>query len=387
MLAGVVVLQLGASLAVIFATKSAGQSEGLESENVTLEGGHGEVQFLASRSVRIATQVADDVFAVGRDVTLDAATTENAILAGYDVVQRGGEVADMIAAAANLNLGGAIADDLVAAARSLRISAEGRIGGDARLAAEAIDMERRIGGSLRAAARRVTVSAEIAGKADLLAERIVIAPGARIAGDLIYRSKQAPEIAERATIGGQARQIESDMPDLRRIGLTILGIALLLGLVSACFGLGLLIRRGLPGQRDIRMAGRIGWTLAGAVVIGLVALIPLLTGLAASLADHMPAQVLVALRCGKDCAPPRLGTLRAHRSRCVRPSGQNLGSAGAAGRRVAYGTSRRRAACGKGRATCSGARPGAAGRDGYLGANPPLERHVRGISLSCRSPY
>ncbi|MGI9488081.1 MAG: hypothetical protein ACR2RF_19800 [Geminicoccaceae bacterium] len=278
----------------------------------------------------------------------------------YDVELRGGTVADMITAAATISIAGIIEDDLVAAARSMRIASDGAIGGDARLAAETIDMEGRIGGSLRAAASRITVVGEIGGKADFLAERIVIGPGAKIAGDLIYRSEAEPEIADGATIEGEIRRVESDMPDLTSVGFTMLRVGLLialswaiailllvaviqlafpslvadatvqlrahpwsnlgrgiavmllasilsgllfasvfdaplgaalavtiailvlLGLVAASYCIGLFIGRRSVG--DVQPAGRIGWAIAGAVILGIVALIPFIGGLVAALA-------------------------------------------------------------------------------------------------------
>lgn len=351
-LQGLIVLAVGILLAGVLAPFASAQSPEFEREEVTLEGSHADMQFLAGRTVRIRAKVADDVFAAGRDVTFEDATVINAVVAGYDVEQRGGTVADMIAVAANLKIAGSIEDDLAAAARSMRISSEAKIGGDARLAGETIDMEGRIGGSMRAAARRITISGEIAGKVDLLAERIVIAAGANIAGDLIYRSKTEPEIADGVTISGEVRRVEIDIPDPRAFAWAILGIGLLialswtlailvliavvqlafpnviseaaaqlqarpwsnlgrgiaihllaavfagllfgsivgipigaalamaaaviwlLGLVTVSACVGLYVRGWLRGGVDIRTTGRIGWALAGAVILGLVALVP-----------------------------------------------------------------------------------------------------------------
>lgn len=202
------------------------QSQEAGRDRVTLEGSHNDVQFLAGRSVRIHADVSDDVFAAGRDVTFDSAAVRNAIVAGYDIEQRAGTIADMIAAGANVRIAGTVEDDLVALGRSLRVAPDGAIGSDARLAAETIDVEGRIGGSLRAAARRITIAGEIAGKADLFAERIVITSGANIGGDLIYRSETDVEIADDATIGGEVRRVEVEMPDLSTVGLAILGIGI-----------------------------------------------------------------------------------------------------------------------------------------------------------------
>jgi cytoskeletal protein CcmA (bactofilin family) len=359
---GFIIFTICVLLAGVLAPFASAQSPEVEREKITLEGSHADMQFLAGRTVQIRAVVADDVFAAGRDVTFENAMVRNTVVAGYDVEQLGGTAADMIAAALNLKIAGTVEDDLVAAARSMRISSEARIGGDVRLASETIEMEGHIGGSMRAAARRITISGEIAGKADLLAERIVIAAGANIAGDLIYRSERKPEIADGATISGEIRRVEVDIPDPRAFAGAILGIGLLialswilailvliavvqlafpnvtseaagqlrarpwsnlgrgvaihllaavlagllfgsivgipigaalvmaaaviwlLGLVTVSACVGLYVRGWLRGSVDIRPAGRIGWALAGAVILLLVALVPFVGVVVAGLA-------------------------------------------------------------------------------------------------------
>jgi cytoskeletal protein CcmA (bactofilin family) len=202
-------------------------------KDVTLTGSHSNAQFLVGRSVRISAEVEDDVFAGGRSVTFDGAKVENAIVAGNAVTFERSTARDMIALAGRMTLAGEVQDDLVAAARWLRIVKDGSIGGDARLAARDIDIEGKIGGSVRAVARRITISGTIDGKADLMAERIVIASGARIAGDLIYRSEDRPEIADGASIGGTVQQMKPDFPIVRKIGWALLGVGLAFALACA----------------------------------------------------------------------------------------------------------------------------------------------------------
>lgn len=356
------VIGLGVMLVGLQALDASAESDDSNREYVTLDGTHDDVQFVAGRTVRITATVSDDVFAAGRDVTFDAATVRNVIVAGYDVEQRGGTVADVIAAAANINIAGSVEDDVVAVARSIRIAAAGMIGGDVRVAAETVEVEGEVSGSLRAAARRITIAGKIDGKADLLAERIAVGPNAVISGDLIYRSKDRPEIAEGATIGGEVRQIEVEMPDLTKIGFAILGIGVLialawtvatlvlivviqlvfpafmidasdrlqdrpwsnlgrgvvlllvggalaalfyasilgiplggamtmaiaigslLGLVSVSYCIGLFVRHRFNKSTYVSGGGRIGWTILGAVILGIVGLIPFVGGAVVGLA-------------------------------------------------------------------------------------------------------
>lgn len=360
---GLVVVGLGTAILGLNAPQAAAQSDAFEDrEYVSLEGTHNDVQFVAGKTVHVTAAVSDDVFAAGRDVTFDGATIRNAIVAGYDIEQRGGSAEDLIAIGANINIAGDVADDVVAIARYLRIAQGGSVGGDVRVAAETIDMEGTISGGMRAAARRITIAGKIDGKADLLAERIVIGPNAVISGDLIYRSKDRPEIAAGATIGGEVRHIEIDIPDLTRIGLAVLGIGILialawalatliliiviqlvfaalvtnatdrledhpwsslgrgivmllvggalaalfyasilgiplggamtmvialaslLGLVTVSYCIGLWIRRRFRQSTYISGAGRVGWTIIGAVLLGLIGIIPFVGGVVVGLA-------------------------------------------------------------------------------------------------------
>jgi cytoskeletal protein CcmA (bactofilin family) len=274
LLKGLVALVLVLFLSCIPVPQASAEPEKFERENVTLKGSHTDMQFLAGKSVLISANVADDVFAAGRDVTFDSATVKNAIVAGYDVELRSGKVADMITAAANVKIAGTIEDDLVAAARSIRISSNGTIGGDARFASETIDMEGRINGNMRAAAARITINGKISGKADLLAERIVIGPGAVIAGDLVYRSDDKPEIADGATIGGKIRRIEIDKSDLSAIGFSILGIGMFIALswTVATFLLIVIVQLAFPGLMAAA-AGRLQtnlWSNLGRGIAGLL---------------------------------------------------------------------------------------------------------------------
>jgi len=66
----------------------------------------------------------------------------------------------------------------------------------------------------------------------------------------------------------------------------LMGIAIvwLLGLVVVINYIGLLIRRRKRAPVDTQVAGRIGWAVAGAIVLGIIALIPFVGGTVAGLA-------------------------------------------------------------------------------------------------------
>ncbi|MGX1098083.1 hypothetical protein [Amorphus sp. MBR-141] len=199
-------------------------------ENLVLSRDNGDMQFLAGRTVTITAQVADDVFAAARDIVFQEAAVGTAIVAGATITLNGGSTADLIGVAESLVIGGRVDDDVMAVARRVAITPDGVVADDARLAAETISVSGRIGGTLRAAARTITIDGTIDGKVDVLAETVIIGPNARIGGDLVYRSRHEPQIAEGAAIGGEVRRLELHLPNLRRIVFALIGIGIFLAL-------------------------------------------------------------------------------------------------------------------------------------------------------------
>jgi cytoskeletal protein CcmA (bactofilin family) len=265
-------------------------------KDVTLTGSLSNAQFLAGRSVRISAEVEDDVFVAGRGVAFDGAKVQNAIAAGNAVTFERSTARDMIALAGRITIAGEVQDDLIVAARRLRIVKDGSIGGDARLAARDIKLEGTIGGSLRAVARRITVSGVIDGKADLMAERIVITPGARIAGDLIYRSEDRPEIAEGASIGGTVQQMKPDFPVVRKIGWVLMGIGLAFAIACAFgfFLLGAVVQLLVPGLIELAVdrLKQNPWVMLARGVV-LLLLVPVVIGLLLATLVGIPVALLV----------------------------------------------------------------------------------------------
>lgn len=199
-------------------------------ESVVLSADRDDMQFLAGRAVTVTATSPDDVFAAGRTVDFRNAEVGTVFVAGATVSISGGSIADLIGAAGALTIDGRVEDDVMAAARTLVVGPDGVVAGDARIAAETLVVRGRIVHSIRAAARTVTLDGVVEGKVDLLAETIVIGPNARIAGDLVYRSRQEPQIAEGAVIQGKVRRLELELPNLRRILFALIGIGIFLAL-------------------------------------------------------------------------------------------------------------------------------------------------------------
>lgn len=214
-------------------------------ELVVLSGSYQDQQFVIGESVEVRADVTDDIFAAARDVLFAGASAHNVIAAGQSLTIRASTAQDMLLAGAEIDFAGEVTDDLIAAVcpvcpfgGRLHLWPEANIADDARLAGRHLDIDARIGGDLYAAAKRVILSGEIGGDARILAKRIVLAPGARIAGDLLYAGTSKPEIAEGAFVVGTIGELDMDLPEFEGIsersifaGGIVAGLAFFLGLI------------------------------------------------------------------------------------------------------------------------------------------------------------
>lgn len=160
-------------------------------------------QFVAGGEVFVDATVDGDLFAAGGDVALRGARAEDLFAAGgflslYDVT-----AADAILAGGQVDASGRFDGDLIAAGGSVEVGPAAEVAGDALLAGGRVEIVGNVQGELRAAAAHIRISGKVGGPASLAAERIVLGPGARIAGDVIYRAGEEIEIVEGAQVQGE----------------------------------------------------------------------------------------------------------------------------------------------------------------------------------------
>jgi hypothetical protein len=169
--------------------------------------------------VRVETPVAEDLYLAGRSVEIEAPVQGDVVAAGQSIGIRAPIEQDLIAAGETVRIDAAVGDDVRVAGRDVSLSADvadhmvaagadvvlgqgHRVGGFAWLAGDTVRVGSTIGGDLKVAAREVVISSAVGGDAEITAERIELAPGARIAGDLIWRSENPPVIDPAAVVQG-----------------------------------------------------------------------------------------------------------------------------------------------------------------------------------------
>jgi cytoskeletal protein CcmA (bactofilin family) len=174
----------------------------------------------------VAQEFGSDYFGAGGVLNVIDPIDGDAFLAGGNVSIASEIDGDLIAAGGDVSVGGSIGDDVYAAGGN--VSVDAIVSGNARIAggdvtvgpATAIagsvsltggrvEFEGGAQGSLRAAGANVRLNGTIEGDVKVHSEDLTIGPETRIAGTLIYRGPEAPQVPEGAVIAGGVDYRES----------------------------------------------------------------------------------------------------------------------------------------------------------------------------------
>ena len=302
--------------------------------------------FAAGRDITFDSASVQNAIVAGYDVELRGGTVADMIAAAANIKIAGIIKDDLVAAARSIRVSsdGKIGGDARFASET--IDMEGRINGNMRAAAARITINGKISGKADLLAERIVIGSGAVIAGDLIYRSDAepeIAEGATIGGKVrrieIDKSNLSTigfsilgigmfialswtvatllliiivQLAFPGLMAAAAGQLQTNLwSNLGRgiagllltvavtgflfasilaipIGVALLfGIALvwLLGLVAVSNYIGLLIRRvRRASPADIQHAGRIGWAIAGAIVLGIVTLIPFVGGTVAGLA-------------------------------------------------------------------------------------------------------
>ena len=301
--------------------------------------------FAAGRDITFDSATVKNAIVAGYDVELRSGSVSDMITAAANVKIAGNIEDDLVAAAQSIRISsnGTIGGDTRFAAET--IDMEGRIGGNMRAAAARITITGKISGKADLLAERIVIASGASIDGDLIYrsdDEPEIADGAKIGGKIrrveIDKSNLSAigfsvlgigmfitfswtvamfllivivQLAFPNLMAAAAGQLQTNLwSNLGRgitglllaialtgllfasllaipIGVALLfGIAVvwLLGLVTVSNYIGLLIRRGKRVSANNKIAGQIGWAIAGAIVLGIITLIPFVGGTVAGLA-------------------------------------------------------------------------------------------------------
>ena len=138
---------------------------------------------------------------------------------------------------------GSVGGDVLAGAGRVSVGEEGSVGGDIITASFDLDMAGHVGRGILGRVFRGTISGEVVGNIELDGRRLELADGARVGGDVRYRSPSDLVVGDDVEVVGTVGRM-SNVPAVR--ARSVLVVTWVLGALAFLVG-GLLIRPGGPG--------------------------------------------------------------------------------------------------------------------------------------------
>lgn len=160
--------------------------------------------YVAVQTVIVDGTIEGDLFAAAGTVIVNGRVTGSVFAAAYEVSIAGRVEGDVRAAARIVNVSSSVGGDLLAAGDQIDIVSSGRIGRDALLVGRTVTLDGPLSRNLRGGGDTVHLNAPIGGNVDLFGvEQLTLGPGARIASDVHFQSKQEARREPGAQVQGQ----------------------------------------------------------------------------------------------------------------------------------------------------------------------------------------
>lgn len=227
--------------------------------------------YAAGDGITVSGDVTGDVAAVGRNVRLSG-SSGGSFFAGAQRITISGRVGNSARVAGqDVIVSGEIGKDLLGAGQNVTIEEGGTVGRDVWAGGQTLDVAGTVTRDVRGGAAEVTISGTVEGKVEVESDSVTITDGARIAGDLVYTSKNEADIAEGAEVGGEVIRREPKAAPVDESNPVLDAILSFLRGVAGSFLLGLVLLWLLPDLLPVLTRTMRSDTLASAG-IGLAAL-------------------------------------------------------------------------------------------------------------------
>ena len=188
---------------LVLAFPFAAQASSSAGETVVERGSIDDDYYAAGGVVDIDASVAGDVIVAGGEIYIGHLVEGDVIAAGGTLKIRGEIKDDIRIAGGDLNIDAVIADDLAATGGSITLSPGTTVGGNAWLAGGEIHLAGTVLGNLKLAGGHIRISGRVRGDVEIDGAEIEILDGARIEGELSYKSPQPVTPADGASVSGE----------------------------------------------------------------------------------------------------------------------------------------------------------------------------------------
>lgn len=123
-------------------------------------------------------------------------------------IDAGGSIGGNIRAGGQVvNVRGNVEKSVSAACQEFTVGSSSIIGGNILATASTLRVDGKINGSLRGSAGTILIAGEVVRDVNVTAEHVVVLPGAKIRGNLTYKSENPVDIHDGAQINGAVKQI------------------------------------------------------------------------------------------------------------------------------------------------------------------------------------
>lgn len=190
--------------------------------------------YVAAQSAVVEGLVDGDLSIVSGDLTISGTVTGtvSAISSGVVRIAEGGSVGGSLRATAReVVVDGSVGDDVLAVAVSTSVGSTGSAGRDLIVFGGGTTIAGSVGRDVRGRVVTIDVSGEVGRDVDVTVSRIAVQDGARIGGDILYRSAGEADIADGAQVDGEIVQLPSSPNFLYGVILSIANVVSLLAFV------------------------------------------------------------------------------------------------------------------------------------------------------------
>ncbi len=236
------------------------------------------------KTINIQGTVRGDLIAFGQTVDISG-TVEGDVMSAASRTRIPGQVRGSLrAASGELTVSGPVSQDALLTSGKLELTPGAQVGKDLYLASGEALVQAPVQGEVRAAAGTLALAAPVAGDVRAEVGTLRLDDGARIGGDLSYRSDQAVQRAQGAVVTGSVEQLPAQQRAHGRG--PFLGVFFWLRSLIGLFALGLLLvllspnfARRAPAMLRQQPWLSLGWGAALFVGLPLVAGLVFLVGL------------------------------------------------------------------------------------------------------------
>jgi len=158
--------------------------------------------FVAGSDILVAGKVTGDIFAAGRSVKVTGPVGGSVMAAGSEVVISGEVEGSVRAAGQTVTVSGSVGRNVAVAGGVLALEEAARVARDLHAAGNSARVDGDVSGRASIASQAAMIGGKVGQDCYFEGEQLSLTPTAEIAGTLLHRSRQKPEIASGARVLG-----------------------------------------------------------------------------------------------------------------------------------------------------------------------------------------